>query len=181
MLHNILDYNCHRSIIMVKFPWFHWRMTQGFMDIDMILGGTELFFNPYRIAFLIFWVFLCLWIVQRFEFSSLISQKYRPWINLLMLLFAPFVIFAAFIIAVVCRIYQGSVTVGGAIVEVFGITVKKVSRKRRFSGSRGEESLVLLDPSGKSITEVYGAQSNAERIGETENRAFPSDKHRLNR
>jgi len=53
----------------------------------------QLLFHPVRIAFLILWFYLCMYIVQRFEFSPIVPKKLKASMNVLMLVFGPFVLF----------------------------------------------------------------------------------------
>ena len=59
---------------------------------------VKLLFSPLRIVFLIFWFYLCMYLIQRFEFSPIIPKKLKAGMNVLMLIFGPFVLFV-FIIA----------------------------------------------------------------------------------
>ncbi len=132
----------------------------------LLLDTVKLLFNPYKVAFLVFWFYLCMWMVQRFEFSPLIPNRIKGWSNLLMLVIAPPVILVAFVIAVLRRIEQGGISIAAAILEIFGKAVESI-KHTRLIGARSKASIVLLDPSGRSLKEVYGSQSNVDKIGQT--------------
>ena len=138
----------------------------------MLILVEKLLFSPFRLAFLILWFYLCMYLVQRFEFSPLISRKYRPIINVLMLLIGPFLLFALIITNAAQTMQQKSISFVEAIAETFGKAVKIV-KTQHFFGSRGQASIMLLDSTGKSLSEVYGRQQGDKkdqaRLQETEN------------
>ncbi len=132
----------------------------------------RLLFSPFRLAFLVFWFYLCMYLVQRFEFSPLISKKYRPFINILMLLAGPFVLLTLIIANAAQTMQQKGISFAQAVAETFGKAIKMV-RTQNFLGSHGQASITLLDSSGKSLSEVYGRQQGDKRdqarLRETEN------------
>ncbi len=123
-----------------------------------LLAETEWLFSPFKMAFLILWFYLCMYLIKRFEFSSLISGRLKAWMNILMLFAAPFVLFLAFTYAVCKKVEQTGITIVEAMVSTFGHAVKAI-KYTKITGARGSSSIILLDPSGKSINEVYGGQS----------------------
>ena len=46
-------------------------------------------FSPVKLVLLVGWVYLCLYFVQRVEFSELVPKKYKPVVNVLPLLTGP--------------------------------------------------------------------------------------------
>ena len=138
----------------------------------MLVLYDKLLFSPVRLGFLIFWFYLCMYMVQRFEFSPLISTKYRPIINVLILLAGPLVLFVLIIAHAAETMQRKGISFAQAIAETFGKAIKMV-RTQNFFGSRGQSSIMLLDSSGKSLSEVYGRQQDDEkdraRLRDTEN------------
>jgi len=124
-----------------------------------LLAATGLLFSPIKVAFLVFWFYLCMYLIQRLEFSPLISNRLKAWTNVLMLFAAPVVLLLAFAYTVFKKVEQTGATISEAVVATFGHAIDVIKRTR-IAGARGSSSLILLDPSGKSINEVYGSKSN---------------------
>ncbi len=131
-----------------------------------MLVATGLLFSPYKVAFLIFWVYLCMYLLQRFEFSTLISLRLKPWTNVLMLFAAPFVLFLFFTYDVFKKVEQTGVSIANAFTTTFSHAIKTI-KYTKLGGARGGSSIILLDPSGRSIHEVYGGKSNDDYAKQT--------------
>ncbi len=131
-----------------------------------IAAAVELLFSPIRLGFLIFWFYLCMYLVQRFEFSPLISDRFKAWINLLMLVAAPFVLFALLLFAVIQKIQETGSTFVDAAVSTLANAVQNI-KYPKFTGSRGGSSIILLDPTGRNINEIYGGQSTNDDTRQT--------------
>jgi len=129
----------------------------------MILPCKELLFNPLRLAGLIGWFYLCLYILQRYEGSSMVPDKYKSVSNLLLLLTGPLYLFVLLIIMVVKRAEQESVSFFEALRMTFSKSLIHRIKRRHFSGSRGEYAIILLDSSGRSLSEVYGRSRDDRR------------------
>ena len=128
-----------------------------------LLAVTELLFSPFKVGFLILWVYLCMYLIQRFEFSPLISSRIKVWSNLLMLVAAPFVLLFAFFYAVFKKIEDTGSSFIDALTATFGHAIQAI--KYTTLGVARGSSIILLDPSGKSIREVYGNQSKDDSAG----------------
>ncbi|MBN1787308.1 MAG: type II/IV secretion system protein [Sedimentisphaerales bacterium] len=127
----------------------------------MQLSDIELFFNPLRVVFLIFWFFLCMYLVQRFEYSPIIPDKIRASVNVLILIFGPIVLF----IFLVLEVFQ---KVQGYGMPFFEAIKRALSRANEIvdlshvTGARGKESIVLVDLMGRNLFEVYGSDKEHE-------------------
>ncbi|MCK4628248.1 MAG: type II/IV secretion system protein [Sedimentisphaerales bacterium] len=129
----------------------------------MILPCKELLFNPLRLAGLIAWFYLCLYILQRYEGSSLVPNRNKSISNLLLLLTGPLYLFVLLMISVVKRAEQESVSFFEALRMTFSKSLIHRIKRRHFSGARGEYAIVLLDSSGRSLSEVYGRSRDDRR------------------
>jgi type II secretory ATPase GspE/PulE/Tfp pilus assembly ATPase PilB-like protein len=128
----------------------------------MQLIPEKLLFSPFRIAFLVFWFYLCMYLIQRFEFSPIVPKKLKAGMNVLMLFFAPFVLFIFIMAEAAGKILQQGASFFDAVKGALGRAMKIVDISH-FSGARGRSSLILLDSSGKDLFEVYGnAKKNKE-------------------
>lgn len=125
----------------------------------MQLLPVKLFFSPLRIAFLIFWFYLCMYLIQRFEFSPIIPKKLKAGMNVLMLFFGPFVLLVFIIAEAAQRVQEHSISFFEAVKRAFGKAVQIVDLSH-FAGARGKSSFILLDALGRNLFEVYGSPKN---------------------
>jgi len=125
----------------------------------MQLLPVKLLFSPLRIAFLIFWFYLCMYLIQRFQYSPIIPKKLKSGMNVLMLFFAPFVILIFIMAEAAQRIQDHSISFFEAVKRAFGKAVQVVDLSH-FAGARGKSSIILLDALGRNLFEVYGAKDN---------------------
>ncbi|MCE5341359.1 MAG: GspE/PulE family protein [Planctomycetaceae bacterium] len=126
------------------------------MDTVVVKG---LLFSPIKLGLLVVWVYGCMYLVQRFEFSPLIGNRFKGWINLLMLVAAPFVLLVLLLLEVLKKIQETGISFAEAIKSALGSAVQSI-KYTKLGGARGSSSIILLDPSGKNINEVYGGQGN---------------------
>lgn len=126
-----------------------------------VLAETELSFNPLRLALLVGWVYLCLYLVQRVHFSPLVPHKYRTLANAVTLFTGPFLLLILFI-ADTAKKSRGT---GDSFFVVLKREVVRLLQQLRQLAetihlSRGEsqdqETLRLLDSAGRSLDEVCG-------------------------
>ena len=125
----------------------------------MQLLPVKLLFSPLRIVFLILWFYLCMYLVQRFQYSPIIPKKLKTGMNVLMLFFAPFILLIFIMAEAAQRIQDHSVSFLEAVERAFGKAVQVVDLGH-FSGARGKSSIILLDALGRNLFEVYGAKDN---------------------
>lgn len=117
------------------------------------LSFLSLPFSPVKLACLVGWVYLCLYFVQRVQFSLLVPKDRKLIANITTLFLGPVLLFVLLIVDVV-RKYSES----GSVFEMLKERLQSVfagMRSLRFS-SKDETALRLLDSSGRSITEIYG-------------------------
>jgi type II secretory ATPase GspE/PulE/Tfp pilus assembly ATPase PilB-like protein len=118
------------------------------------LSFTSLPFNPVRFVCFVGWVYLCLYFVQRVQFSSLVPKNRKSIANIATLFLGPILLFVLLITDVVRKFSEGH----GSVFEILKERLQSASagmRSLRF-GSKDKTALRLLDSSGKSITEIYG-------------------------
>jgi type II secretory ATPase GspE/PulE/Tfp pilus assembly ATPase PilB-like protein len=110
-------------------------------------------FNPVKLACLIGWVYLCLYFVQRVQFSSLVPKNYKSIANVATLFLGPVLLFVLLIVDVVKKSSEGHRTIFEILKERLQSASAGVKSLRFGSGDR---ALRLIDSSGRSITEIYG-------------------------
>ncbi len=119
-----------------------------------ILSPTSLPFNPIKLVCFVGWVYLCLYFVQRVQFSPLVPKNYKSIASVATLFLGPILLFVLLIVNVTRESYEGRRN----IFEILKEQLQSVStgvRSLHFA-STGKTALRLLDSSGRSITEIYG-------------------------
>ncbi len=120
---------------------------------------VKLLFNPVKFAGLVIWVYLCIYFVQHVEFSSLVPKYYKGAANVATLFLGPILLLVLFVIDVARRYLQSGRGFVAFLKREATNAVQNI-KTYRFVGSRGLSSVVLLDPSGKSLSEVYGKEKH---------------------
>ena len=137
----------------------------------MPMWYDQLAFSPIRLGLLVGWFCLCLWVIHRFAYSELISDKYRSITTAVMLLVGPYVVLILVVVRAAQTSQQTGMSFGQALAMMFGQAVT-LTRPETFDGSRGKASIMLLDSSGKTLSEVYGRETGDDkdnaRLQETE-------------
>jgi len=123
-----------------------------------VQANSLLLFSPVRLIFLIAWVYLCLYSIQRFEYGPLVPQRYKTAANAFGLVIGPFILFVLTVADVAVKLQDGEIEFRDILRYVFDSSFGGKGIRREV---RGEDYIELLDSSGKSFHEVYGGQ-NAE-------------------
>ena len=129
----------------------------GTLLTEVSLGScaVSLPFNPIKLVLLVAWVYLCLYFVQRVQFSPLVPAKYKS-ATYVFTLFAGPVVFLSLLIVDTVR--KSSAT-EGSIFETIKQQVKDVIaniRYRRFEPEQDDSKIRLLDSSGTELKQIYG-------------------------
>lgn len=117
--------------------------------------AVSLPFNPIKLVLLIGWVYLCLYFVQRVEFSPLVPANRKSIANIVTLFTGPILLFVLLIVDSARKSSES----GRSIFEIIGEHLKKAATNITFPGFTGfkhDAEIKLLDLSGRSIREVYG-------------------------
>ncbi len=118
------------------------------------LSTSSLLFNPVKLVCFIGWVYLCLYCVQRVQFSTLVPKNRKSITNVATLFLGPILLFVLLIVDIVKKSSEGY----GSIYEIVKDWLQSASagvRSLRFR-SGNKIALKLLDSSGRSITDIYG-------------------------
>jgi len=112
-------------------------------------------FNPVKLLLLIAWVYLCMYFVQRVQFSPLVAKRYKSLANVVTLFLGPVLLFLLWTVSIFAKYRRGRY---GFMELLRGEVERAISgiKSISFHGSRGESSILLLDTSGRSLSEVYG-------------------------
>jgi general secretion pathway protein E len=119
-----------------------------------ILSSTSLPFNPIKLVCFIGWMYLCLYLVQHIQFSSLVPKNRKSIASVATLFLGPILLLALLIIDVLRKSLEGHRSIFEVLKEQLQSTSAGM-RSLRF-GSKDKTALRLLDSSGRSIKEIYG-------------------------
>ncbi len=120
-----------------------------------VFGVPTLTFNPIRLLCLVGWVYVCLYFVQRVQFSPLVPKNAKAITNLVTIVAGPIPLFMIFIIDVIKKSSRSDQTILETLKQQF---------KGLISGIKGSgiihfqetPAIRLLDSSGRNIKEIYG-------------------------
>lgn len=137
---------------------------QNLMQVSACLSGrgfgpllfaTSLPFNPIKLVCLIAWIYLCLYLVQRFQFSPLVPKRYKSVAYIIGLFAGPVLL----LLLLTADRARRSADSGDGIVATVGQRVKDAMasiRTIRLRPDTAKSTIRLLDSSGRSISEIYG-------------------------
>ncbi len=118
------------------------------------LGSADLGFNPIRLILLVGWVYLCLYLVQRANFSPLVPKDYRTLANVVTLFTGPFLLLILFVLDAAKKT-RGT---GDSFLQVLRRQIQQVLAAVHSDRDDAPEdsALRLVDTSGRSIDEIFG-------------------------
>lgn len=120
----------------------------------LALSITALPFNPVRMLLLIGWVYLCLYFVQRAQFSPLIPRRYKSPANVVTLFLGPLLLFVLLVIDVIRKSSENRNSIFAVIKE--WVTNIIGSIKSGNFKPRSPTDIKILDSAGRSLNEIYG-------------------------
>jgi type II secretory ATPase GspE/PulE/Tfp pilus assembly ATPase PilB-like protein len=112
-------------------------------------------FNPLRLVLLVLWVYLCLYCVQRIQFSPLIDVRHKTLAKVSTLFLGPFFIG----VLVMTLALRKSKKTGVNFMELVKEYTRQLAADIHQLGGMGRSRKVtvkLLDASGRSLDEVFG-------------------------
>jgi type II secretory ATPase GspE/PulE/Tfp pilus assembly ATPase PilB-like protein len=118
------------------------------------LQAVTLPFSPVKLILLIGWVYLCLYLAQRVQFSLLVPKKYKAIANLATLIAGP----AVLVVLIVIDAVRKSIASGRTFVETLREQIQTLIEKMRsvpFGRTKVDSTIMLLDSSGRDIHEIY--------------------------
>jgi len=116
---------------------------------------TSLPFNPIKLLSLVIWFYLCLFFVQRTQFSPLVPNKYKPTAYIITLFTGPLLLLILLIVDTAKKASQSNISIS----EIIKLHIQQAitNIRSRGSGRRHKKSVIrLLDSSGRSIDDIYG-------------------------
>ena len=91
-------------------------------DVSSLLSQTTLPFNPTRLIFFVLWFYLCLYFVQRAQFSPLVPQKYKSITYVISLVAGP----VLFLFLLVADTIKKSAKSDSGILEIINQQVQNI-------------------------------------------------------
>jgi type II secretory ATPase GspE/PulE/Tfp pilus assembly ATPase PilB-like protein len=119
------------------------------------LALIDLPFNPLRLVLLIGWFYLCVYLVQRVQFSPLVPKPYKAYANVVTLFTGPFLLLALFLRDTARKTRQTRENFFDVLkreIHQAVATIRAVRSKPR----QDDSALRLLNSAGRSIDEIYG-------------------------
>jgi general secretion pathway protein E len=129
------------------------------MQIDGVikcLAVTAMPFSPVRLAILLVWVYLCMHIVQRIQFSRLVPKNQKTIANIIALFLGPLFLLALTMVTYALTMLK---TIGKTATE-HGLKDKVQSaiaslRAPHFNIFKDETEIKLLNSSGTELKDIY--------------------------
>ncbi|UCF14108.1 MAG: hypothetical protein JSW59_11905, partial [Phycisphaerales bacterium] len=118
-------------------------------------AAVSLPFNPIKLMCLVTWIYVCLYCVQRTQFSPLVPRRYKPAAYVVTLLTGPALLFLLLIVSSIRKSFH----TGAGIFETLSQQVKEAVADMRSTTSarhRRHSVVKLLNSSGRNIKEIYG-------------------------
>lgn len=114
------------------------------------LNPSILSFGPIKLFVLVGWFYLCLYCVQRVEYSTLVTERYKALVSVLSLVIGPFIFFVLSVADMTTKLQDGDIHFDDILSYLFGNAF--VSRKNLATRKvRDENYIELLDSSGRNF------------------------------
>ena len=123
------------------------------------VSETSLPFNPIRLLFFVAWFYLCLYFVQRAQFSPLVPKKYKSISYIISLVAGPILFLVLIIVDTAKKAANSNISLFEAIAEQLRSIISNIRSVKSGLGKQSS-TIKLLDSSGRSIKEIYGHSSN---------------------
>ena len=124
-------------------------------DAGLVSSITSLPFNPIKLICLVIWVYLCLFFVQRIQFSPLVPHKYKSAAYVLTLFTGPILLLILVIVDTAKKTSRNNISLREVIKLHIQQTIANF-KSRGFRRGHKKSTIRLLDSSGRSIDEIYG-------------------------
>jgi general secretion pathway protein E len=122
---------------------------------DSSIAETLLPFSPTKLVFFIIWFYLCLYFIQRIQFSPLVPNKYRSISYIISLVAGPVLFLVLIIIDTSKKASKSNISIIEAIREQLRSIIDNLCSIKPALGKQSS-AIKLLDSSGRSIKEIYG-------------------------
>ncbi len=128
------------------------KFSQDGMLLNATFLTTPLYFNPIKLALLIGWVYLCLYFVQRVQFSPLVPKNWKTTANIATLFVGPILLFVLLIIYLIRSTSSGE----SNIFKIIKTKLHNIAVNIKTQSFQDSSTLMLFDSSGKELEDIYG-------------------------
>jgi general secretion pathway protein E len=128
---------------------------------DGPVAETLLPFNPTKLVFFVIWFYLCLYFIQRIQFSPLVPKKYKSISYIISLVAGPILFLVLLIIDTAKKASKSDISFFETIAEQLRSIIANIRSAKPKLGK--QSSIKLLDSSGRSIKEIYGHSSDKRK------------------
>ena len=142
----------------MEIPAFVKFFQEGLL-LNTVLQVVSLSFNPIKLALLIGWVYLCLYFVQRVQFSPFVPKNYKSMANIATLFVGPILLFVLIIIYLIRSSLLGESGILRRLKEQIKNAATNI-KATGFLGLQDESTLTLLNTSGAELKDIYGHGKN---------------------
>jgi type II secretory ATPase GspE/PulE/Tfp pilus assembly ATPase PilB-like protein len=113
-------------------------------------------FNPIKLALLIGWVYVCMYIVQRIQLSSFVPRNQKPTANIVAIFLGPLLLLAFMLISLMLLIVKTLTRSAEehGLKERIQAAIANL-RSTHFTPFRTDTTIRLLSSSGKELKEIY--------------------------
>ncbi|MBN1803762.1 MAG: hypothetical protein JW837_00795, partial [Sedimentisphaerales bacterium] len=125
---------------------------------DCPVAETSLPFNPTKLVFFVIWFYLCLYFIQRIQFSPLVPKKYKSISYIVSLVAGPILFLVLLIIDTAKKASKSDISFFETIAKQFRSIIANIRSAKPKLGK--QPFIKLLDSSGRSIKEIYGHSSD---------------------
>jgi general secretion pathway protein E len=125
------------------------------VDAGSALLLIDLPFNPLRLILLVGWFYLCVYFVQRVQFSPLVPREYKPYANMVTLFTGPLLLLTLFLLDTARKTRETRENFFDVLKREIQKAVATI-RAIRSKPQEDESALRLLSSAGRSIDEIYG-------------------------
>ena len=117
--------------------------------------AVSLAFNPLKLLLLVSWVYLCLYSVQRVQFSPLVPKNRKSLANIVTLFTGPVLLLVLLIVDSARKSSSSGRGIFAILAEQIGKIVTGL-RPSSLGGGHRDSKITLLDSSGRHIKEILG-------------------------
>ena len=119
------------------------------------ISSLTLPFNPIKLICLVVWVYLCLYFVQRVQFSPLVPKQYKSIAYVITLFAGPIFLLLLLILDTVKKSSESQESIFKIIKRQIKDTISNL-RSSAFRRHKDDSTIKLLDSSGTELKEIYG-------------------------
>lgn len=119
--------------------------------VSATLSAVSLPFNPIKLAFLIGWVYLCLYIAQRVQFNPLVPKNHKSIASIAALFAGPILLLVLLIVDTARKPSESR----RGILEIIKEKLKSIG-SLSFTGFKDDSRIRIFDSSGTELKDIYG-------------------------